>query len=183
MPKWLVLAVAILAVGCHGSDPSTPDLVLPSNGWQLTSPAFSANGVIPKQYTADGADVSPPLQWTRPPDAAKTLALVVDDPDAPGATFVHWVVWNIPTSATSLPEGVAKQASLPDGTSQGTNGFGKVGWNGPSPPKGAPHRYFFKLYAVDTSLELPSSTTKAQLETAMGGHALAEAQVMGTYGR
>jgi Raf kinase inhibitor-like YbhB/YbcL family protein len=150
---------------------------------QITCSAFSEGGTIPGKYTADGPDVSPALSWTGVPPGARSLALVCDDPDAPRGTWVHWVLFNVPAHATGLPEGVPRQAELPDGSRQGTNDFGKVGYGGPSPPKGKPHRYYFKLYALDAVLDLPAGGTKAQLLDAMKDHVLDEAQCMGQYGR
>jgi Raf kinase inhibitor-like YbhB/YbcL family protein len=152
---------------------------------ELRSPAFPHNGAIPRQYTCEGADVSPPLQWQGIPSGTKSLALIVDDPDAPDPraprrTWVHWVLFNIPPSATALPEGVPS-AQLPRGTREGLNDWKRTGYGGPCPPIGR-HRYFFKLYALDTVLEL-DKPTKAELETAMHGHILAEAVLIGTYQR
>lgn len=143
---------------------------------KLTGSAFENNGEIPQKYTCDGEDVSPALAISEVPEGARTLALIVDDPDAPAGDWVHWVVFNIPASTSSIGEG-----SAPAGV-EGTTDFGRTGWGGPCPPSGT-HRYFFKLYALDTELKLDSSTTKAQLETAMTGHILDRAQLMGTYKR
>ena len=149
---------------------------------QLKSPAFEAGGMIPAKYTCDGLDVSPPLRWADPPAGTKTFALIADDPDAPVGTWVHWVLWNIPTDASGLDENLPKTASLPSGAQQGTTDFRRIGYGGPCPPSGT-HRYFFKLYALDTILELPSSTTKRDLEGAMQGHILGQAELMGQYRR
>lgn len=152
---------------------------------ELRSPAFSHSGAIPRRYTCEGADVSPPLQWYGVPPGAKSLALIVDDPDAPDPrapqrTWVHWVLFNIPPIATALPEGVPRE-QLPPGTREGINDWKRTGYGGPCPPIGC-HRYFFKLYALDTVLPL-EKPTKAELETAMRGHILAEAVLIGTYQR
>ncbi|MEA3366279.1 MAG: YbhB/YbcL family Raf kinase inhibitor-like protein [Candidatus Hydrogenedentes bacterium] len=150
----------------------------------ITSPAFEDQGSIPKQYTADGEDVSPPLSWTGVPEETQSLALICDDPDAPVGTWVHWVIWNIPVSETGLKEGIpAKERELPNGAVQGTNDFRKIGYGGPAPPRGPAHRYFFKLYALDTSLDLAPGAKKDALEKAMEGHVLAEAQLVGQYAR
>lgn len=149
---------------------------------QLKSPAFEAGGMIPAKYTCDGPDVSLPLRWADPPAGTKSFALIADDPDAPVGTWVHWVVWNIPADASGLDENVPKTASLPSGAQQGTTDFRRIGYGGPCPPSGT-HRYFFKLYALDTILELPSSTTKRDLEGAMQGHILGQAELMGQYRR
>jgi Raf kinase inhibitor-like YbhB/YbcL family protein len=149
---------------------------------KLTSTAFSEGGMIPKQYTCDGQDVSPPLAWTGVPAEAKTLALISDDPDAPVGTWVHWVLFNLPASATGLPENVRPLKTLPDGASQGTNDFGRIGYGGPCPPGGT-HRYYFKLYALEASLPLDPGATKAKVLKAMEDHVLAEGQLMGRYRR
>ena len=149
---------------------------------ELKSSAFEAGGMIPKKYTCDGPDASPPLNWSDVPAKAKSLALIVDDPDAPMGTWVHWVAWNIPPDARSLDEGVPKKDSLPNGTKQGTTDFRSIGYGGPCPPSGT-HRYFFKLYALDTALNLPLSTTKKDLERAMQGHVLRQVELIGKYAR
>jgi Raf kinase inhibitor-like YbhB/YbcL family protein len=148
---------------------------------QLLSTAFSEGGTIPRQYTCDGKDVSPPLSWNGVPEGAKSLALICDDPDA-SKTWVHWVIFDLPPAAKSLPEGLAKSAEVVGGGTQGTNDFRKVGYGGPCPPSGT-HRYFFKLYALDAQVRLHSDATKADLERAMKGHILAEATLMGRYAR
>jgi len=152
-------------------------------GFDLSSTAFKAGETIPKKHTCDGADASPPLAWTDPPAGTKTLALVCDDPDAPAGTWVHWVLWDMPPATRSLPEGVPSQAKLEDGTRQGTNDFKKTGYGGPCPPPGAPHRYFFKLFAVDTVVGLAPGGTKVALEKAIEGHTLGRAELTGRYGR
>lgn len=149
---------------------------------KITSQAFAEGGMIPKNHTCDGANSSPPLAWDTAPEKTKTLALIVDDPDAPGGTWVHWVVFNLPAGARELPENVPAQESIAGGGRQGTNDFHKVGYGGPCPPGGA-HRYYFKLYALDAELSLDSSATKDQLLKAMTGHVLAEGQLMGRYQR
>ncbi len=150
---------------------------------ELTSPALVEGGSIPRQYTKDGRNLSPPLQWSDPPENTRSLALICEDPDAPRGTFTHWVVFNLPPQTRDLGEGASPAGALPGGTVEGTNDFGKIGYGGPAPPPGKPHRYFFKLYALDRALDLPSGATKPQLLAAMKGRLLAEAQVMGTYGR
>jgi len=151
-------------------------------GMELTSQAFHAGDMIPAKYTCDGQDISPPLRWSDPPTGTQSFALISDDPDAPMGTWVHWVIWNIPSSARVLEEHFPKTASLPNGASQGTTDFHRVGYGGPCPPSGT-HRYFFKLYALDATLNLPSSATKKDLEKAMQGHILAQTELMGTYQR
>ncbi|MFO7974765.1 MAG: YbhB/YbcL family Raf kinase inhibitor-like protein [Candidatus Hydrogenedentota bacterium] len=151
---------------------------------EISSSAFDDQGTIPREHTADGQDVSPPLSWSGVPEGTQSLALVCDDPDAPVGTWVHWVIWNIPAGAGGLDEAVPpQQRELPNGAVQGTNDFKKIGYGGPAPPRGPAHRYFFKLYALDTSLDLAPGAKKDELEKAMQGHILAEAQLVGQYGR
>lgn len=150
---------------------------------QLTSTAFADGLPIPTKYTCDGSDISPPLAWANAPANVKSYTLIADDPDAPVGTWVHWVIYNLPPSATALAENTPKSDSLPDGAKQGVNDFRKTGYGGPCPPPGKAHRYFFKLYALDTTLDLPSGATKKDLLKAMEGHVLAQGQLMGTYQR
>jgi hypothetical protein len=150
---------------------------------KLVSTAFENGRPIPVQYTGDGPDVSPHLQWSDAPAGTKSFALICDDPDAPAGTWVHWVIHGLPGSAKELPEKIPTAESLPDGLKQGINDFGRIGYGGPLPPPGKPHRYFFKLYALDAAPALKPRATKQELLRAMEGHTLAEAQVMGTYQR
>ena len=148
----------------------------------ITSSAFSHNCAIPKTYTCEGRDTSPPLAWKGIPESARSLALIVDDPDAPDPraprmTWVHWVLYNLPADGTGLPEGAR---ALPPGTREGRNDWKRTGYGGPCPPIGR-HRYFHKLHALDVELPDLQQPTKAQLEQAMRGHVLAEAQLVGTY--
>jgi len=146
---------------------------------KLTSPAFSHNGSIPSQYTCDGADVSPALEWSDEPEGTKSFALIVDDPDAPAKVWVHWVVFNIPNTVRSLAEG----ASVADFTSGATDFNGKRTWGGPCPPSGI-HHYQFTLYALDTVLnDLPAGASKEQLLKAMEGHIIEQTTLVGTYQR
>lgn len=149
----------------------------------LTSSAFQEGETIPQQYTCSGQDVSPPLQWTAAPKKIRTFALIMDDPDAPAGTWVHWVIFNIPGDRTSLQEAVPPEQSFPTGERQGSNDFKRIGYGGPCPPPGKPHRYYFKLYALDTSLVESSGATKAEVLVACQNHILAEAQLMGRFGR
>lgn len=142
---------------------------------RLTSTAFTEGDEIPMQYTSDGEDVSPPLAWSGVPEDARSLALIVDDPDAPSGTWVHWLVHDLPASTRGLPEGT----SAPPGGRLGLNSWKRTAWNGPAPPKGR-HRYVFKLYALDRKLGL-ARPTKEELEAAMAGHVLDEAKLTGTY--
>jgi len=150
----------------------------------LSSSRFSAGGEIPRKYTCEGSDISPPLSWQGVPAGAKSLVLIVDDPDAPDPkaprmTWVHWVLYNLPPGSTGLPEGVSESA-LPEGALGGVNDWKRTEYGGPCPPIGR-HRYFHKLYALDTVLPDLSGPTKARLEQAMGGHVLAKAELIGTY--
>jgi hypothetical protein len=150
---------------------------------ELTSTAFAEGAPIPKKHTGEGADVSPPLAWSAPPANTRGFALICDDPDAPVGTWVHWVIYDIGVQVRGLPEGVSKTAKLADGALQGKNDFGKAGYNGPMPPPGKAHRYFFKLYALDKALGLAEGAAKRDVEKAMQGHVLAEGKLMGTYKR
>jgi Raf kinase inhibitor-like YbhB/YbcL family protein len=150
----------------------------------LRSAAFANNGAIPKKYTCEGDDVSPPLAWSDAPAGTKSYALIVDDPDAPDpkapkTVWVHWVLYDIPASANALPEAVTPSA-LPSGTRQGANDWKRPGYGGPCPPIGR-HRYFFKLYALDTELTDLGQPTKSKLEQAMNGHVLGKVELVGTY--
>lgn len=149
---------------------------------KITSSAFEEGGLIPGKYTCDSEDVSPPLTWTSVPAGTKSFALICDDPDAPMGTWVHWVIFNLPADSTRLAEHIRPQEVLESGAKQGKNDFGKIGYGGPCPPSGT-HRYYFKLYALDTELDLASGIRKPQLLQAMQGHILAEGQLMGKYKR
>src|SRR6056297_520042 len=149
---------------------------------QLTSEAFVQDRPIPQKYSCDGNNVSPPLSWSDAPGATESYVLICDDPDAPGGTFVHWVYYNIPAEANSLPEAVANDPQPGQGGLQGKNSFGKSGYGGPCPPGGT-HRYFFTLYALDFTVDAPAGLDKQKLLKAIDGHVMAEAQLMGTYSR
>lgn len=144
---------------------------------------FANSADIPPQFTCNGEDRSPALEWSGAPTGTKSFAMIVDDPDAPVGTWVHWVVFNIPGSSHALPSGVEKNEQLSDGTRQGANDFQKVGYNGPCPPPGKPHRYFFKLYALNDQLTLGTGATKSAVEKAMEGHILGKAEWMGRFRR
>ena len=172
------MSLAFITAGCSNeSKPDTEDVMT----MQITSAAFAGGQPIPQKYTGQGNDVSPPLQWTGAPPPTKSFAVVCEDPDAPMGTFTHWVIYNLPATAGGLPENVAKTASLPDGSKQGENSFQNIGYNGPAPPPGKAHRYFFKVYALDTMLTLDAGAGKGDLLKAMNGHVLATGQLMGTY--
>ena len=149
----------------------------------MTIPSFANGGEIPKKFSCDGSDVSPELSWSGAPPGTKSFALIADDPDAPAGTWTHWVLFDLPAAVTGLPEGVTKAEKLPNGGSQGRNDFRKLGYGGPCPPPGKPHRYFFKLYALDRMLDLKPGVSKQQLEGAMQGHILDKAEWMGKYKR
>jgi Raf kinase inhibitor-like YbhB/YbcL family protein len=149
---------------------------------KITSPVFQENAVIPGEYTCDGADQSPPLSWKEAPLHTAAFALIVDDPDAPGGTFVHWVLYNIPGSSTMLEKNQPHDKELDNGALQGINDFKNIGYGGPCPPEGS-HRYFFKLYALDERLQLKEGATKGELLSAMKGHVLAESQIVAIYER
>ena len=150
--------------------------------FELTSAAFSPGEPIPEQYTCDGDDISPPLQWSEPPPGTQSCALIADDPDAPAGTWVHWVLYNLPGQARSLPQALSADPELSDGSRNGSNSWQRLGYGGPCPPSGT-HRYFFKLYALDATLDLAAGETKESLLAAMEGHILAQTELMGTYTR
>jgi hypothetical protein len=177
MPSRRSAAIVIAALACG----------LASGGalmaFELRSAAFAAGATIPKQHTCDGADRSPPLDWSDPPAGTQAFALLCDDPDAPVGDWVHWVVIDLPAGARSLPEGVATGGAGPGGSVQGLNDFRRLGYGGPCPPRGPAHRYYFKLYALDQKLALKPGATKAQLLAAIQGRVLAHAELIGRYAR
>lgn len=175
----LGLMVILAACARHPSSP-TPS---PEPTIALTSLAFQHGETIPEDYTCEGQNLSPPLAWAEVPAGTQSLALLCEDPDAPGGLFVHWALYNLPATVDSLMEGVPPLPSLANGARQGKNGFGRVGYDGPCPPPGSTHRYFFRLYALDTVLDLPPEATREQLLKAMEGHILAWGELMGRFGR
>jgi len=184
---WRMLALLgglILLAGCAGAGAPapTPTVGAKATGMTLTSPAFVEGGPIPAQYTCNGADISPPLAWSGVPAGTRSLALICDDPDAPIGSWVHWVLFDLPPSLNGLPEGVPARPSLEGGGVHGTNSWRRIGYGGPCPPGGT-HRYFFKLYALDRTLGLGNNATAKDVQAAMQGHVLGEAQLMGRYGR
>lgn len=161
-------------------------LDLPINGggpMNITSPAFSDGASIPARFTCQGENLSPQLDWSGVPSGARSLALVVSDPDAPGGTFIHWVLYNLPPQTSGLPEGVPASERLSSGAAQGRNDFGRIGYGGPCPPPGKPHRYIFTLYALDLAPDLPAGLNAARLNSLMRGHILAQASLTGLYQR
>lgn len=151
--------------------------------FEIKSPAFTQGQPIPKKYTCDGSDLSVPLTWTDPPAGTKSFALIADDPDAPMGIWVHWVLYDVPAEVRQLAEDVPKNETRMDGSKQGINDFERIGYGGPCPPPGKPHRYFFKLYALDKKIGLPPRATKSKMMDAMKNHILAEAQLIGVYKR
>jgi Raf kinase inhibitor-like YbhB/YbcL family protein len=154
-----------------------------SSSMELKSLAFQNGADIPRKHTCDAEDVSPVLRWDNVPAGTKAFALIVDDPDAPVGTWVHWVIYDLPSETKELAEGTAKSEILEHGAKQGANDFRRVGYGGPCPPPGSPHRYLFKLYALDATTNLKPRAAKQQLLDAIKGHILGEAQLMGRYGR
>jgi len=149
----------------------------------ITSPAFESGETIPKKYTCDGIDVSPPLSWSGFPVGTKSFVLIVEDPDAPGGVFTHWIVYNISSEIASLPEDVEKVERLDNGILQGINNFGRIGYNGPCPPHGSKHRYYFRIYALDCDINLRPGATSDDILKAIEGHVIGEAELLAYYGR
>jgi Raf kinase inhibitor-like YbhB/YbcL family protein len=171
------LFLLFLIMGCKKEDTSlsqegAPDMII-----QITSSAFKEGDKIPRLYTCDDKNVSPPFAWTGVPSNTVSLAIIMDDPDAPAGTWVHWVLFNLKPNLTGLEQGNS------GGGVEGQNDFGRAGYGGPCPPSGSNHRYFIKIYALDTVLDLKAGATKAQVESLMKGHILAQGQLMGKYGR
>jgi Raf kinase inhibitor-like YbhB/YbcL family protein len=169
----LLLFLLILALHAQGQ----------GGHMRLTTPAFAPGGEIPAKYTCSGDDASPALDWSGAPAKTASFALIMDDPDAPSGVWVHWVVWNLPQTAHSLAEGLAKTEQLDNGAKQGMNSPRKIGYHGPCPPPGQTHRYFFRLYALDTKLDLPAGATRSELDAAMQGHIVGQAEYMGKFHR
>ncbi len=180
----IIMVVAGVSVSCQTKE---AEKVAAGKGkekmtFTITSTAFKHEGMIPKEYTCDGVDISPQLAWTNVPESTKSFALICDDPDAPVGDWVHWVMFNIPSETRELREKIANDAVLPNGARHGTNDFRKYGYGGPCPPGGT-HRYFFKLYALDSMLALKDKVTKKDLLEAMKGHILGQTELMGKYSR
>ncbi len=187
----LLLAITISTSGCNepNGEGAAPTLTATPAGegvqampFELTSTAFAAGQSIPRKYTCDEADISPPLEWSDAPRGTGSFALIADDPDAPGGTWVHWVLYNLPAETRALPEDIPPDSELPDTSSHGKNSWGRLGYGGPCPPGGT-HRYFFKLYALDSVLDLNGGASKEQLLRAMEGHILSQTELMGSYSR
>jgi Raf kinase inhibitor-like YbhB/YbcL family protein len=181
---FIFLAFGLSSCGATPTPASAPQEGGQTMTFELTSSAFGQGETIPVKYTCDGEDISPPLRWSDPPEGTQSFALIADDPDAPVGTWVHWVLFNLPAETREVPE----QATPPAGSQgpnyvvDGKNSWKRTGYGGPCPPGGT-HRYFFKLYALDTMLDLAAGATKEQLLQAMEGHILGQAEVMGTYSR
>jgi len=158
-------------------------LATPALALTLSSPAFHAGAVIPTPHTCDAANLSPALSWSGVPAGTQRFALIADDPDAPGGTWVHWVLYDVPAQSTDLPQGVPATDTLSNGAMHGVNDFRKVGYGGPCPPPGKPHRYVFKLYALDAPTNLKPRATKAEVLRAINGHIVGQAELVGRYGR
>ncbi len=178
---WMTMGLVAIGVACTSGTGEAG----PASSMQVTSPAFAANGPIPPRFTCEGEDVSPALNWTGVPAGARSLVLIVDDPDAPDPaaptrTWVHWVLYNLPPDAAGLPEAVRSATDLPSGTAEGLNDWNRVGWGGPCPPVGR-HRYHFRLFALDRLLPDLRTPSRAQLDQAMQGHVMAQAVLVGTY--
>ncbi len=182
----LALLIGVGAVACGGGDgddgappPEDEDDAPPVVAeMEITSTAFQDGGTIPLQHTCDGQDISPALSWSGAPEGTQSFALIVADPDSPGGDFTHWLIFNIPADALGLEEAIPSSSQLASGARQGENGFGGIGYQGPCPPPGEPHHYYFSVYALDTTLELEAGATSGQLLDAMQGHVLAQADIV-----
>ncbi len=194
----LILTTAVLLIPFHGSEAGPlgqiATAVSASSGhyeltgdramsFALKSTAFANGGEIASKYTCDGTNLSPPLSWEHVPFGTQSLALIADDPDAPVGTFTHWIIWNISAKATVLPEGLPHVEVLDNGARQGRNDLGRIGYGGPCPPPGKPHRYFFKLYALDSRLDVKAGASRSELEPAVRRHMLSHAELMGVHRR
>ena len=185
---FLLLTIVLLSA-CAPSAPAEPAQTIDdplamedAMSIEITSTAFTNESAIPERYTCKAENISPALAWGEPPAGTQSFALIMDDPDAPAGTWVHWVLFNIPASARDLPEAFPSDATLPDGSMSGNSSFGGPGYGGPCPPSGT-HRYFFKLYALDEMLGISAGASKGELEKAMVGHILAEGELMGTFSK
>ncbi len=180
LAAWLVVTLPFVLKGARtgfGIGSKSPA------AFELRTTAFESGADIPEKFTCDGPDVSPPLSWTDPPAGTQSFVLIADDPDAPGGTWVHWVAYDLPASLRQLPQGVPKDGELKGGGRQGLNDFPSLGYGGPCPPPGKPHRYYFRLYAVDRKLGLKAGASRNEVERAMKGHVLGQAELMGRHHR
>jgi len=195
MQRWNVITLAFglaLLAGCGSktesskptSQPTTPGEPIAQKTFALRSETFRNGETIPADFRhtdVGGKNQSPPLEWTDPPSGTRAFALVCVDPDAPGGEFVHWVLYNLPGELRKLERNLGRDATLANGALQGKNDFDEIGYDGPAPPPGKPHRYIFRLFALDRKLDLPPKATREQLEKAMQGHILAQAELIGVY--
>jgi Raf kinase inhibitor-like YbhB/YbcL family protein len=180
---WMTL-LTIIAVGSASC--TAGELELPDEGemtLSLSSPVFQEGEDIPITYTCDGQDISPPLTWGEPPSETQSFALIMDDPDAPGGVFTHWLLFNLPADSRDLPEAVPPHNELENGALQGKNSLGNIGYGGPCPPSGSAHHYRFTIYALDQALDLMAGASRKQVIDAITGHILARGQLTGMYGR
>jgi Raf kinase inhibitor-like YbhB/YbcL family protein len=185
--RLVVLSLALLVVVSSSAVACAKEAPAPEKEAEMalliSSTAFKEGDRIPVKYTCDGQDISPPLSWGDPPQLTQAFAIIVDDPDAPGGVFTHWVLFNIPATVRQLGEGATSQERLQNGALQGKNDFGRIGYGGPCPPRGPAHRYRFTLYAMDKPLDLKPSASKKHVLDAIKGHILAQGQLVGTYQR
>jgi Raf kinase inhibitor-like YbhB/YbcL family protein len=181
----LLLALWGISAACHtrAAAAQTPAQKRPEAKLLLTSSSFNADSALPAKFTCDGTDVSPALAWNEPPAGTQSFALVVDDPDVPTKTVIHWLIYDLPPATRALPEGVPTKAKLPDGSRQGKNDRGKIGYSGPCPQAGAAHHYFFKLYALDYQTSLKPKAAAGDVERAIKGHILAQAELIARFQR
>jgi len=177
LPPLIIVVLALIVPAKARGQKGTSSMV------KLKTTSFTPGGFIPKRFTCEGANVSPALAWTDPPAGTQSFAIIEDDPDAPSGTFVHWVVYDLPASYRKLPEALSGNDQMPGGGRQGTNDFSRTGYSGPCPPPGGPHRYFIRLYALDAILNLRPAATRNELDAAMQGHILAQAELMGRFQR
>jgi Raf kinase inhibitor-like YbhB/YbcL family protein len=169
--------IILLGAGCISKEEVNMEKI------SISAEGFKDGTTIPDIYTCKGKDISPSISWNGIPAGTKSIALIMDDPDAPGGTFVHWILYNVPAQTQKLLEGMTHDKTLADGSMQGMTDFGRTGYGGPCPPPGKPHRYFFKIYALDSMINLPPGASKKQLENAMAGHILAKGEIVGIYKR
>ncbi len=171
----LFCLIILLSAGCITKEDNNMENI------SISSDGFKEGDMIPDKFTCEGKDISPSVSWKGIPAGTKSIALIMDDPDAPGGTFVHWVLYNMPAKTLKLPEGMPHNQTLEDGSMQDMTGFGRPGYGGPCPPPGKPHRYYFKVYALDIKINLPPGASKNQLESSMNGHILASGELIGKY--
>jgi len=182
--SFALAAVVAACAGKHEQDrPKTGNQTQPGAKLEVASAAFENGQPIPSKHTCDGQDLSPPLKWSGAPQSTKSFAIICEDPDAPGGTWTHWVLYNLPGDVTELSEGTPRSASSVRGALQGNNDFGRAGYGGPCPPPGAAHHYAFKVFALDSSLDPIANVTKQQLEQAMQSHIVGQGTLVGTYSR